>query len=641
VAKRSPILGYNHNVKYRGLVFHVQTEDSGVLSPHLFTHLFHGGVIVSTRKLVYDAGAAEEAIKALMQAQHKAALKELRRGMFDDKIDSYLAGTPGLLPRGEGGEEGGEDAPAAKAAAAAAPAAVTPTPRADTEPGLPRPQELPAVAPKAGAPKLAALIVDSGPVAAVAAVGGAPTLPAIEPAALPSVTARGMVAMADPMVLVPEPPPSDAPPSEPEIILLTPSSSPKVTPPPLEPAPGQDAEAEAEPLARPPSGPVVLSPRSRAPRDTDFSPPILPIEPDPTAPTPGPEARAHTPSTPPLGARRPSDRFAAPGATLPPIPARVITPRPPTGNPPMGSRPAMTPPSIVARPLDESAAEITSAPPPSADLPPGMSERPGQYAQHRRRENVDSPTGEHKSLGVPTRIPTGEQKSGPIPSRLPTSEYKSGPVPSRLPTGQQPVAVPGAVAKAPTEPQPSVPARTGSGPVVPPRTGSQPVATPPRTSTPQPGIATPRANTPPVPGPPRISTTQAAVSPPPATPSPQPAIPAAGLHSVPQAPRTITPSRRLPSNQPVGTRPRTPTPARVPGGNAVVRQRQPGQPTPSGGVVMSRPAVIVGAPKSSSSTGRIRKAREDEGRGFGQGLISEKSLDEVILAYLSEDADEK
>ena len=48
VTKRSPILGYNHNVRYRGLVFHVQTEDSGVLSPHLFTHLFHHGVIVST-----------------------------------------------------------------------------------------------------------------------------------------------------------------------------------------------------------------------------------------------------------------------------------------------------------------------------------------------------------------------------------------------------------------------------------------------------------------------------------------------------------------------------------------------------------------------------------------------------------------
>jgi len=61
----------------------------------------------------------------------------------------------------------------------------------------------------------------------------------------------------------------------------------------------------------------------------------------------------------------------------------------------------------------------------------------------------------------------------------------------------------------------------------------------------------------------------------------------------------------------------------------------------SGGVVMTRPAVIVGAPAKSAAPPRVRKAREDEGRGFGQGLISEKSLDEVILAYLSEDADDK
>src|SRR5258705_9128564 len=100
VAKRSPILGYNHNVRYRGLIFHVQTEDSGILSPHMFTHLFHAGVIVSTRKLVYDSGSAEEAIKSLMQAQHKAVLKDLKRGHFDDKIDEYLGGTPGLLARG-------------------------------------------------------------------------------------------------------------------------------------------------------------------------------------------------------------------------------------------------------------------------------------------------------------------------------------------------------------------------------------------------------------------------------------------------------------------------------------------------------------------------------------------------------------
>ena len=80
-------------------------------------------------------------------------------------------------------------------------------------------------------------------------------------------------------------------------------------------------------------------------------------------------------------------------------------------------------------------------------------------------------------------------------------------------------------------------------------------------------------------------------------------------------------------------RARTPTPSR----NSAPTTR----PGSSGGVVMTRPAVIVGAPAKPAAAPRVRKAREDEGRGFGQGLISEKSLDEVILAYLSEDADDK
>lgn len=102
MAKRSPILGYNHNIGHRGLVFHVQTEDSGVDNPHIFTHLFHGGVILSSRKLDYDAGADDSVVKSLMQAQHKAVLKDLRRGSFDPKIDSYLGSHPELQPAGTG-----------------------------------------------------------------------------------------------------------------------------------------------------------------------------------------------------------------------------------------------------------------------------------------------------------------------------------------------------------------------------------------------------------------------------------------------------------------------------------------------------------------------------------------------------------
>lgn len=99
MAKRSPILGFNHNFRHRGLVFHVQTEDSGIENPHIFTHLFNGGVILSSRKLTYDSGSAEEVVKALMQAQHKAMLKDLKKGTFDDKIDNYFSDRPELEPR--------------------------------------------------------------------------------------------------------------------------------------------------------------------------------------------------------------------------------------------------------------------------------------------------------------------------------------------------------------------------------------------------------------------------------------------------------------------------------------------------------------------------------------------------------------
>ena len=47
---RSPLLGFNHNLKYRGRVYHIQTEDSGEANPHIFTHLVHNGIILSTRK---------------------------------------------------------------------------------------------------------------------------------------------------------------------------------------------------------------------------------------------------------------------------------------------------------------------------------------------------------------------------------------------------------------------------------------------------------------------------------------------------------------------------------------------------------------------------------------------------------------
>jgi hypothetical protein len=76
VAKfRSPVLGFNHNIRHNGWLFHVQTEDSGAQNPHIYTHLFHEGVIVASKKLDYDTEADVEIVKSLMQAQHKSVMK--------------------------------------------------------------------------------------------------------------------------------------------------------------------------------------------------------------------------------------------------------------------------------------------------------------------------------------------------------------------------------------------------------------------------------------------------------------------------------------------------------------------------------------------------------------------------------------
>src|SRR6478736_1750020 len=90
---RSPVLGYNHNVRYAGRLWHVQTEDSGVQNPHIFTHLFHDGTILATKRVDYDPTSDVGVVQKLMQAQHKLMRRELKQGAFDDKISRFF-GTP-------------------------------------------------------------------------------------------------------------------------------------------------------------------------------------------------------------------------------------------------------------------------------------------------------------------------------------------------------------------------------------------------------------------------------------------------------------------------------------------------------------------------------------------------------------------
>ena len=86
----SPLVGYNTNVRHKGKLYHIQTEDSGVNHPHVITHLFaDGGRIIASRKTGYSEhlGSKElsSIVKKLMQDQHKAMFIELRDCVYDDQ----------------------------------------------------------------------------------------------------------------------------------------------------------------------------------------------------------------------------------------------------------------------------------------------------------------------------------------------------------------------------------------------------------------------------------------------------------------------------------------------------------------------------------------------------------------------------
>lgn len=554
-AKRSPILGYNHNVKYRGVIFHVQTEDSGLLNPHLFTHLFHEGVIVSTRKLVYDAGSNEDAIKALMQAQHKAVMKDLRKGVFDDKIDQYLGGTPGLEPRA------GED-PAAAAAKPRGERAKTEADPAQSGNAVPMAAE-----PDAGttAPTLEIVNEDlSEPI----------ELPLKKPSKQPPAPAEldaptTLSANADMAAAVrqansaPVPPQPEAPQQQEPIAKPRATTAQKVSRSGAgqTPAAGSRTSAQqpvqarpaATPVARPPVIDITedeISSRLRAPRDTAV------------------EAAEDIDTTQPV--RVIGDRAAHNAASLPPSKPQAR----PSMSPPVVTRPA--PDAPRKRPGDSEAVEIYQPAPPSVEPPPGeRSERAGTYSVSRKSGDapIREKTGRIAALNPAALGLDGPSKPGPAPAARPGSR-------------------PGSVSDTgPSRTVGTPPRDHGSGRVGPgiPRdpTPGTPTANP---------ASTRGASPPPPPQPPRSSGTPA-----------------------PVAPRLTAPIQN-----------RTSTPV---------------TPQPSSGVVMTRPAVIVGQPPPKAPTAptqqRVRKAREDEGRGFGQGLISEKSLDEVILAYLSEDAEDK
>jgi hypothetical protein len=83
--------GFNHNLKYKGKIFHIQTEDGGNDNPQILTHAFLGGVILDTVRQSYGDVLGkpgwQDALRDRMKAQHLEEIRKLFSGAFDTQTE--------------------------------------------------------------------------------------------------------------------------------------------------------------------------------------------------------------------------------------------------------------------------------------------------------------------------------------------------------------------------------------------------------------------------------------------------------------------------------------------------------------------------------------------------------------------------
>jgi hypothetical protein len=94
-----PLLGFNNNVRHRGKVFHIQTEDSGIKHARLTTHLFaDGGRIVESTRTDYSEHLGRDdmntVLRQMMKEQHKMMFVRLRAGELDTRIEAACGPLP-------------------------------------------------------------------------------------------------------------------------------------------------------------------------------------------------------------------------------------------------------------------------------------------------------------------------------------------------------------------------------------------------------------------------------------------------------------------------------------------------------------------------------------------------------------------
>lgn len=82
------ITGYNTDVEFDGVVYHVQTEDKGLQSPVILSLVYSGGAILASKRSPYDdlvaRGFDEQVLSDRLKRQHKLICAAVHAGRIEE-----------------------------------------------------------------------------------------------------------------------------------------------------------------------------------------------------------------------------------------------------------------------------------------------------------------------------------------------------------------------------------------------------------------------------------------------------------------------------------------------------------------------------------------------------------------------------
>jgi hypothetical protein len=84
------ITGFNTDIEYNGVIYHVQTEDKGLETPLILSLIYTGGHILASKRSTYEdllaSGFDEKVLTERLHRQHKILCAAIKTGRIDDLI---------------------------------------------------------------------------------------------------------------------------------------------------------------------------------------------------------------------------------------------------------------------------------------------------------------------------------------------------------------------------------------------------------------------------------------------------------------------------------------------------------------------------------------------------------------------------